>query len=329
MTLPKVWTEREGDIPGTIMNEGDWEACVATAYSMALLYGGVKMAQPYTQYQRELIEYYGAAADRDQNLDLTDIKSIQVYGVKLRLPSVWSNAAALARPGVGMCLTGTGSPGGYATGTFGHEVFWIATSTTAGLLYDPLAPAGSAPLVKSVATMAAWARPLSATNSREVKAWEFGPPPATGVKMAIRPVSEEFTTGTGQVGGQFYVDGPGVGTAKWFTQATRVTSIGETTDGLWRVLFYVGGTGQGEYLWMARSKLTPIAGTRSPAAGYAASLPIPPCPPTPPPAVVDCAVAVADAVAPLKQRITELEQAIIDHVEAVTKPEEDLLATTE
>ena len=40
-------------------------------------------------------------------------------------------------------------------------------------------------------------------------------------------------------------------------------------------------------------------------------------------------VAPAGDTEPLKQRIEELEQSIKDHVEQVTKPEDDLLATVE
>lgn len=262
MALSKVWTERE---------EGDWEACVTTAYSMALLYGGVKMAAPYTKAQRELLE---VIADAPQTLNQTDTKSLQVYGVKLRgaTPGL-TIPQALGRPGIGLCLTTNNSPGGFGTG-FIHEVFWVGQSATTGLLYDPLAPEGSAPQTRTVAYMVPWIRGVADHQIREVREWEFGPPPPTETKMAIRPVREDFTTGAGPTGGQFYTEGPGVGSPKYFTVATRVESIGETTDGLWRVLFYWGSnpTG-GEYLWMARSKLTPIAGTRNPAVGFAKDLP--------------------------------------------------------
>lgn len=178
-----VWTEREGDIPGTPMNEGDWEACVAASYSMALLYGGVQMAAPYTQRQRELIEIHGAAADLPQDLAASDTMSMRVYGVKLRGATPGLTAAqALGRPGIGMCLTTNNSPGGYGTG-FVHEVFWVGVSETAGLLYDPLAPAGSQPQSRTVAYMLPFLRGLGDNQLREVKKDEFAA--ATGDNMPI------------------------------------------------------------------------------------------------------------------------------------------------
>lgn len=171
----EVWTEREGDIPGTPQNESDWEACVATAYSMALLYGGVSMAAPYTQAQRELIEYYGAPADRDQDLTLSDTKSREVYGVALRGPSVTSSKAAfLARPGLGFCLTGIGSPAGAQAGTFMHEVFAICVPDGRSLaVFDPLLPAGAVPVNRSIARMAVWMKGLGANDVREVAKGEL------------------------------------------------------------------------------------------------------------------------------------------------------------
>lgn len=318
MALTQVWTEREGDIPGTPMNEGDWEACVATSYSMALLYGGVRMAAPYTQRQRELLEIHGAAADASQDLAASDVMSQRVYGVKLRGATPGLTAAqALGRPGVGMCLTTNNSPGGYGTG-FIHEVFWVGVSASAGLLYDPLAPVGSQPQSRTVAYMLPFLRGLGDNQLREVREWEFGPPPPTGGTMAVRPVSEEFTTKTGPStpGGQFYVDGPGMGTPKHFLTSEKVTSVGETTDGTYRLLFYWnGGPAGGEYLWMPRVNLNPVAGTRKPATGYANSLPIPPCPPAPP---TDCAAEVAKAVKPIADELERVKGLIARHNQVET-----------
>lgn len=316
MVLSQVWTEREGDIPGTAINEGDWEACVATAYSMALLYGGVKMAAPYTQAQRELLEYYGAAADRSQDLNLTDIKSMQVYGVKLRgaTPGLTA-AAALGRPGIGMCLTTNGSPGGFGTG-FIHEVFWVGVSATAGLLYDPLAPAGSQPQSRTIAYIVPFIRGLADHQVREVKQWEFGPPPGE-INMVIRPVREDFTTKTGNStpGGQFYTEGPGAGSPKYFFQATAVTSVAESTDGSYRLIFYYnGGATGGEYLWMPRVNLNPHAGTRDPAVGYAKELATD----------ADCTAEVAAATAALQAQLTA-EQIKTQAAETKAKEATDLI----
>jgi murein DD-endopeptidase MepM/ murein hydrolase activator NlpD len=86
--------------------------------------------------------------------------------------------------------------------------------------------------------------------------------------MLFRPVQQDWYTGTGEAGGAFYTDGPGVGAAKWFTSRERVTSIAEgaEADGTvlpWREVRYGG-----EILWMHRDMLDPIDGTRDPPGGY-------------------------------------------------------------
>ena len=89
--------------------------------------------------------------------------------------------------------------------------------------------------------------------------------------MLLRRVQQDWTTGTGPTGGAFYTEGPGIGSAKYFTTADKVRSIAEEAvlsngalvSGSWRVLEYGG-----EILWMNRANLTPIAGTRVPAEGF-------------------------------------------------------------
>ena len=54
-----------------------------------------------------------------------------------------------------------------------------------------------------------------------------------------------------------------MGPAKIFTTAEKRWSNGETTDGVYRRIEY----GE-EELWLERSTITPIAGTRNPATGY-------------------------------------------------------------
>lgn len=158
----RVWTEREA---------GDWEACVATSYSMGLLYGGFVMAAPYTQKQRELLE---VVFDESQDLGASDAKSVQVYGVKLRQPSVTSSKIAfLNRPGTGFCLTGTGSPVGAQAGTFTHEIFAICTGLGMMAVYDPLLPEGAQPRTMTVAALAAWVRGIAPYQAREVRLNEF------------------------------------------------------------------------------------------------------------------------------------------------------------
>jgi hypothetical protein len=153
-----VWTERE---------VGDWEACVATSYAMGLLYGGVTMRAPYTQAQRELLE---VTADAPQDLNTTDARARQLFSRTLLLPSVTtSETAFLARPGMGFCLTGVGSPVGAQAGTFTHEVFGVAMSTSVIRVYDPLLPPGAAPIDRSVAHMTAWMNGIASHQVREIR----------------------------------------------------------------------------------------------------------------------------------------------------------------
>ena len=163
MKPTQVWSERE---------LGDWEACVTASYSLALLYGGTAMAAPYTQAQREKLEYI---RDEPQDLAITDQMSGAVYGHYLRKLSTGTIQAVVKRPGIGVCLTGFGCPGRkWQAGTFQHEVFYLPTSEIAGLLYDPMAPAGTAPELVPSSTMVAWAKGVGPNDAREVRENEFG-----------------------------------------------------------------------------------------------------------------------------------------------------------
>jgi hypothetical protein len=154
----EVWSERE---------VGDFEACVATSYAMGLLYGGVDMAQPYTQAERERLE---VTFNEPQNLPTTDTKAQAVYGAKLRPPAAGiSKTAFLARPGVGYCLTGTGSPLGLQPGTFIHEVFGVALTREKVMVYDPLARPGSPPAPMTVTALAAWMKGVADHQVREIR----------------------------------------------------------------------------------------------------------------------------------------------------------------
>ncbi len=165
----EVWTQREG--PGTPVSELDLEACVATSYAMGLLYGGVLMPAPYTQAERERLE---VVANVDQDLPACDVKALEVYGHRLRGPSVTnSKAAFLARPGLGFCLTGVGSPVGAQAGSFTHEVFAVALPSGSIRVYDPLRAPGSQPTDKSVPDLAAWMKGVGARQVREIGKDEF------------------------------------------------------------------------------------------------------------------------------------------------------------
>jgi hypothetical protein len=220
-----VWSERE---------TGDFEACVAASYAMGLAYGGVPMAAPYTQAERERLE---VVTNEPQDLNTTDTKALAVYGVKLRLPSVGTVSAFLSRPGIGACLTGIGSPGGFQAGTFTHEVFVVVESSTSVLLYDPLAPIGSAPKRVTVAKMVAWAQGVRPNDAREVRKDEFGGkavPLITNVQPVAPNSSAQFEKG---VNYQFWRYDPATGAKQVFTltppaatsapTTARVTFVGE------------------------------------------------------------------------------------------------------
>ena len=89
---------------------------------------------------------------------------------------------------------------------------------------------------------------------------------------ALRPVRQQWTTGTGPgvaadadvtPGGEFWTLGPEQGDPKIFTTAEKVWTIAETLDGKWRAVEYGAGV-----LWMHRNNLRPIAGTRNPVSGF-------------------------------------------------------------
>ena len=83
--------------------------------------------------------------------------------------------ATVKRPGVGVCLTGFGCPGTkWQAGHFQHEVFYLPTTETSGLLGDPMAPHGAKPELVPSSTMVAWAKGVAPNDGREVRRDEFG-----------------------------------------------------------------------------------------------------------------------------------------------------------
>jgi hypothetical protein len=227
-----VWTEREGDIAGTPAYEGDWEACVATSYAMGLLYGGVTMPAPYTQAERERLE---AVYDEPQDLATSDIKAIQVYGKKLRPPSVTtSKAAFLARPGMGFCLTGTGSPVGAQIGTFMHEVFAVAQSTTVVRVYDPLRAPGSQPTDMTVTALATWMKGVGSNDVREIRKDEFMPSYALDTVPFLgsngQPTPRQVSFAAGKTYRFWPLTG---GTPKSYTPASASSAPADVSAAIW------------------------------------------------------------------------------------------------
>lgn len=187
----EVWTEHEG--PGTPEGQEDFEACVATSYAMGLLYGGVTMPAPYTQAERERLE---VVANAPQDLSASDVKALEVYGHRLRGPSVTSSKEAfLARPGLGFCLTGEGSPVDAPVGDFLHEVFAVALSTTEVRVYDPLLPAESQPTDFSVGDVAKWMLGVGDNQVREIGKDELAGGDDVNLKGTNpRPIHNRTTT---------------------------------------------------------------------------------------------------------------------------------------
>lgn len=305
MAYPLVWTEREA---------GDWEACVIAAGLMALMYGGVYKFPlgAYTQAEREALE---PVWDEPTNFSGMNAAFQKRYGIQIRALSTGSIADAVTRKGIGLLLAGKFGIGSIANptvpgtlGAFTHASFFVPLGDGRCLYYEPMDANMSEPRVVSNSQVINWAKGADANSAREVRQWEFGTLPA-GVKMVIRPVSEQFSTKTGNStpGGQFYLEGPGAGSPKWFTQSVSVTSVAQSVDGTYCLVFYWnGGPAGGEYLWMPRVNLNPVAGSRDPAAGYATNPPdYSPAAPVPAPPL-DCADEVAAATLALR---AELEDA--------------------
>jgi hypothetical protein len=288
---------------------------------MALMYGGwVKFPLgAYTQAEREALE---PIADAPVNFAIMNQQFQKRYGIQLRALSTGSISDAVTRKGIGLLLAGkTGIGAINQPGTFTHAAFYVPLGSGTCLLYEPLAPNMSEPTIVTNTRVVAWAKGAGVDNAREVRQWEFGPPPA-GVDMVIRPVREDFMTKTGNAtpGGQFYLEGPGAGTPKYFHTATAVSSVAESVDGTYRLVFYYnGGATGGEYLWMPRANLNPVAGTRDPATAYAKNAPVYTPPPAPAP---DCTEAVRLATAPLNDKIAKLKAAAQAHADNQTNPED-------
>lgn len=289
----EVWTEREGDNPATPnVNEGDWEACVATAYEMGLLFGGVTMAAPYTQAEREKLE---AVYDTSQDLSISDGMARAVYGHALRGPTVTSSKAAfLARPGLGFCLTGVGSPVGAQAGTFMHEVFGYARSTTVVRVYDPLRPAGSQPTDMTVAAMAAWMKGVGPNDVREVARDEFG---VTDTTTTTYPAPRTWLTKGGALSGYRLSPAP-TSTSGVFNAGSPAHSDAEV-----QITPTPAGWPAGPYQRVIDGKFAGFL-----VANSAVSLQPVPLPPT-----TDCTKAVADAVKPLNEEIARLKGLIAQH----------------
>lgn len=166
MAKPLVWSEVEA---------GDWEACVAASYLTGMVYAGWT-AFPlgiYTQAEREAIE---AVADSPQDYATTDAEALARYGVKLRPLSTGSLESAVSRVGVGLVLAGYGGLL-IATNAPIHSVFYLPTSSTAGLLYDPLAANKSAGVSLPASRILGWAKGPGANDAREVREDELGEEP--------------------------------------------------------------------------------------------------------------------------------------------------------
>lgn len=76
----------------------------------------------------------------------------------------------------------------------------------------------------------------------------------------LRPVREQWNIPSGT---PFWLDGPEQGERKVFITPETRWSNSESTDTLWRLIEYGD-----EVLWVQRSGLTPVKGSRNPSSGY-------------------------------------------------------------
>ena len=281
----RVWSERE---------KGDWEACVATSYARGLLYGGVSMAAPYTQAEREKLE---VVPDESQNLASTDLMALKVYGVKLRPVTVSTIEQAVARVGVGLCLTGKGSPGiQYQPGFAGlHEIFMVPLSSTKAAVCDPLAPDGAESQVLDASKVIAWVKNagkgVGPSDAREVKENEFM---SVVTRTLFDPERTVSFTEAGVYTG-YKLDG-----SKKVYSLARASSapasaavvIDQPSDPKgpgWVEI--AGGVWKGYLMKVGGNVVLQDA---------------------PKPEPVDCTAAIAEAVAPLTAKITSLEGLLAD-----------------
>lgn len=200
MSKPLVWSERES---------GDWEACVPASYLIGLVYGGVRNFPLgiYSQAEREALEL---VPDEPQDYATTDARALARYGVQLRKLSTGSIADAVTRVGIGLVCTGYGGLL-IATEASIHSLFYLPTSSTAGLVFDPLAPNQSAGVAISAAQVVAWTAGRAGPNQvREVREDEFGD----------AAMSESTATVT------LYPEGP----RTWYVKASGVL-VGYHLDG--------------------------------------------------------------------------------------------------
>lgn len=89
--------------------------------------------------------------------------------------------------------------------------------------------------------------------------------PWEGGEMVIcKPVREQWDIPAGT---EFWIDGPLQGPSKSFTTPERHWSNGETADGAFRRIEYGA-----EELWLKRSDIVPVPGTRNPVSGYGSAV---------------------------------------------------------
>jgi len=189
MPPPLVWSEREG---------GDWEACVISSYLIGLVYGGLHSFPLgiYTQAEREALEQ---VADEPQDYHTTDATSQARYGVQLRKLSTGGIDDAVTRVGIGLVAAGYGGLLIPTTAPI-HSVFYLPTSQTAGLLFDPLAANQSAGVPIDASRIVAWSKGAGPNDAREVKENEFAM--ATDVQVRAYPTPRTWLTKGGVLVGR-------------------------------------------------------------------------------------------------------------------------------
>ena len=302
-----VWSEREG---------GDWEACVISSYLEGLVYGGVTNFPlgVYTQEEREKLE---RIPDEPQDYNTTDVVAQARYGVHLRKLSTDTLQNAVTRVGIGLVLAGYGSLN-IATNAPIHSIFYLPMNTGAGLVFDPLAANQSAGVLTLAAKVLKWAKGAGPNDAREVRKGEFNTVTLTTVK-AEDWLPTQNPTGASNGVLRETPDKAAAIVAR-IPIGTPVRSIAEiaTTapagDNNWRLTEY-----NSKPAYMLRRDWSPKVAGGDPKvdAEFDAFL-------QGKSFASDCTQAVKDATASLNAQIVALHGLIDNHVQAATKPENDL-----
>lgn len=257
----KLVSEREPD--------GSWEDCTwATGVMLAnWMVGENRYPATRAEYEGLRFDATGIREARGDGSNYTELATglLTRYNIApVRMGTGW--AAALEAAPVGQALALQGLYGKLPsrlriTGfTGGHSVLWIRDQADSGLLYDPLALAGSAPRRATNAEMKAYFEGLSGARwiaAREREAWR---------DPMIRFNLERWSVPAGTP----VFENPGGAQVTKYSKAATVTTIGppidrsaDKTDWAWRAALVTTGAIDGQMVmkvgFIPRASLTPLA----------------------------------------------------------------------